>query len=488
MRQLLLPIGAVFSLCVGVFCLAALETKQLLFMVVLLVAGSLGSLYHPFWGVLLYYTFATLRPQYLWDWSLPQGVRWSLFAAGAVLLGCVLNASKLMERRRVNRVMALMLLYCVLLVFSILTAHSPSVAMGWGIEYGKIMLIGLIASVVIRHLWQIRIITAMIMVALGYIAWEINYLYLFDGRLDIFHKGYGGLDNNGAGLMLGMGIPIAYAFAVSAKARWQRAACWMIAVFMLHGVLMSYSRGAMLAVALAAMWILLNHRPRRHAVVILLVACMAVSLLAGKEIRSRFQSMTSYSQDVSAQSRLESWKAGWDIAKAYPLTGQGIRNSNIYSRNFGADYEGRTIHSQYVQIAADSGIPAMLVYVAMLGTALLYVRRSRGMCLAHIERQREDDPDADPDPLAQQFVAICLGCEASLAIFAVGGVFLSLEVFELSWLFLVLAGVTPGALALHLDELTGRDKRANEKPRRKLKRRPRPKPRLVDPAEGLLYP
>ena len=80
--------------------------KQFLFMVVLLVAGSLGSLYHPFWGVLLYYTFATLRPQYLWDWSLPQGVRWSLFAAGAVLLGCVLNASKLMERRRVSRVMA----------------------------------------------------------------------------------------------------------------------------------------------------------------------------------------------------------------------------------------------------------------------------------------------------------------------------------------------------------------------------------------------
>ena len=489
MRQLFLPIAAVFSVCVGVFCVARLEMKQFLFMVVLLVAGSLGSLYHPFWGVLLYYTFAVLRPQYLWDWTLPQGVRWSLFAAGAVLLGCVLNLSKLMERRRINMVAALMILYAVCLIFSILTAHAPNIAMSWGIEYGKIMLIGLIASIVIRHLWQIKLITAMILITLGYVAWEVNYLYLFDGRLDIFHKGYGGLDNNGAGLMLAMGIPIAYAFAVTAKARWQRMVCWMLALIMLHAVLMSYSRGAMLAVAVVAVWILLNHRPRRHAIVIALVASLAVSVLAGKEIRERFQSMTGYKQDISAQSRLESWSAGWEIAKAHPLTGQGIRNSNLYSRNFGADYEGRTIHSQYVQIAADSGIPAILVYLTLLGTAFVCLRQSRRMCLEYVEQQMERHPDREPDRLTQQFTGICLGCEGSLLIFAFGGVFLSIEVFELPWLFIVLAGVMRGATEHHLDGLARTEKsaaRRHHTPSKK--RRRRPAPRLTRPISGVTSP
>ena len=106
---------------------------------------------------------------------------------------------------------------------------------------------------------------------------------------------------------------------------------WLLGLFMLHAVMMSYSRGAMVAVTAGVVWILLHHRPRRQALVIGLVVCLAVSVMAGKEIRQRFFSVTSYTQDISAQSRLESWAAGWEMAKANPLTGQGIRNSSLYS-------------------------------------------------------------------------------------------------------------------------------------------------------------
>jgi len=87
---------------------------------------------------------------------------------------------------------------------------------------------------------------------------------------------------------------------------------------MLHGVLMSYSRGAMVGIAIAGPWILLNHRPRRHSIVIGAVACLAISTLAGTEIRERFISTGDYEQDVSANSRFESWAAGWKIALEYP--------------------------------------------------------------------------------------------------------------------------------------------------------------------------
>ena len=176
----------------------------------------------------------------------------------------------------------------------------------------------------------------------------------------------------------------------------------------------------------------------------------------------------------------------------HPLTGQGIRNSNIYSQKYGADRVGRTIHSQYIQVAADSGIPAMLVYIAMLGTALLYLRRCRRRCRQYVDEQTDEQGDSEPDPLTRQLIAIALGCETSLLIFAFGGVFLSLEVFELPWALLVVAGVMPDALDGRLRGMASVEEPAKSKRRRKRKRRRQREvnqlPAPNDMPEGLTYP
>ena len=44
-----------------------------------------------------------------------------------------------------------------------------------------------------------------------------------------------------------------------------------------------------------------------------------------------------------------------------------------------------------------------------------------------------------------------LSCQGSLLIFMTGSGFLSLEVFELPWLLIVIAGVVPGAVARELE-------------------------------------
>ena len=57
----------------------------------------------------------------------------------------------------------------------------------------------------VNQLYCLVILAAL---ALGYIAYEVNVLYLTTGNIGIAKNGYGGLDNNGAGLMLAMGVPI----------------------------------------------------------------------------------------------------------------------------------------------------------------------------------------------------------------------------------------------------------------------------------------
>jgi O-antigen ligase len=326
------------------------------------------------------------------------------------------------------------------------------------VEYTKILLMAAMLALVIEKVWQVNLMVMVVTLAVGYIAWEVNALYLFDGRLDIYHNGYGGLDNNGAGLMIAMGVPLAYGFVAGSNRLWLKGAAAFAAVLMIHAVMMTYSRGAMLALVVTAIWILVHHRPRMQAVGLAVVLLVVVSVLAGPQIRHRFFSTTSYHQDDSAQSRLASWKAAWEMTMDAPLTGQGLRNANKFTYTYGADRYGRTIHSQYLQIAADSGLPALAAYLAVLTLAFFNATRVRRLSLQHLRRGGDDPPTGDaPHPLfntsVRQIAAMALGLQSSLLTFAFGGLFLSLEVFELPWLLIALAGIWPMLLERHLASL-----------------------------------
>jgi len=431
--------------------------KQFILMIFITCAGSVASLVEPFWGLLLYYWLAVLRPQYMWKWALPVDLRWSLIAALVIVLSLALNPSKILNQARLNLISGLMIGYGLLLILSVLSAHDTVTAQIWGIEYGKIILMALIAAVLIQTRQQIKIFSLMIALMLGYIAWEINSLYFFDGRLDIFHHGYGDLDNNGAGLLMAMGIPFAYSFAVSSRRIWQRGLFWFLAVLMLHAILMSYSRGAMLAAIVGAVWLLVNHRPRIQAGLIAIILCVVVSVLAGQEIRDRFISMTDRDRDYSAQSRLASWDAGWQLAWQRPLIGQGIRNSNQYTYYYGADNRGRTIHNQYLQIAADSGIPAACIYLVILAVAVTYLQQCRGMCRHYLNtytHHQINEPSDDQLDEVKHLHNIALGIQGSIITFCAGAMFLSIELVELPWLLVTMAGVMPMIVGQHLHRLS----------------------------------
>lgn len=427
--------------------------KQLFLLTLMTVLGAVGAMQTPFWGVLLYYALAVLRPQHLWEWALDGSIRWSLLAAIITLVSFWLHLSRLISRSTLNVMICLIIMYGLLVMLSTITAFNPQLAQGWAIEYAKVLIIAVVASIVIEHFWQIKLLALMVLLMLGYIAWEINFLYFFQGgRLNIFHYGYGGLDNNGAGLLLAMGIPFAYCFALTpTKTIWR---WWPVIVsatlglVLMHAVMMTYSRGAMLASAVGITWVLVHHRPRWQSGAATIGLLVVLSVMAGPQIQERFLSTADYKSDASAQSRFDSWSAAWHIAWENPVLGKGIRNSNQYTVNYGADKMGRTIHNQYLQIAADTGIPAATLYLSMLIYGMWNFRRSRMMC-----RDALDSADDDVKPAIRHASRISLACQASLVIFIFNAIFLSLEMFETPWLLLVIAGVLPRIMRKHLDQL-----------------------------------
>ncbi len=412
-------------------------TKQLIFMIAVTGSAVVGSfVVTPFVGFATYIAYAVLRPQYMWKWSLPEGANWSLYVAVPTILAAVAFGPRPPRPApgrwpaspvKVAPLHVAMFLFGLCLVASYLTARVPSAGDQMVSEYWRMFLMFAVGAVVVRAVGQVWVLFLVYALSLAYISYEINFLYFVHGYLGIAQNGYGGADNNGAGMLLAMGVPLC-AFAWEAYRGWYR---WAFAAFIpviLHAVLMTYSRGAMVALIVAAPFWILRGRYRKQKILLGVAVLACVPFLAGKQIRDRFFSVEKFQQDDSANSRFTSWKIGLKIATENPVFGVGIRNSPLLTRAYGADLEGRVIHSQYIQLAADNGFVGLGCYLAVVGLAMWNLE----------EVIRKARPRSDPDSVKAYLAAA--GFQGALVTFLVGAVFLSCEAFEPQyWVFLAAA-------------------------------------------------
>lgn len=414
--------------------------KQFVLLVLLTGYAFAGSLaITPYVGVAIYYFYAILRPQYLWRWQLTNypTIGWSFYAAAGALLGYGLwvagflsfgrrEASLMRYRPAFTGAHWMMMIFAGFVCLSYATSLDHSRSEEWFIEYLKIFIMYYLASRVIRTPKQVYGIFMLVATALAYIALEANWIYLESGNLILYRRGFALLDNNGAGLLLALGVPLCY-FAWEATAglhRW----LYLIAIpVIIHAVLCTYSRGAMLSMIAAAPLYILYTRHRKFMLLVYVGVAVALPIMAGKEIQARFFSIEQREADASYQSRLTSWRIATEIAWDYPIAGAGIRCSGIEMFKRGADMEGRTIHSQYLQVAADSGLLAIGSYLLMIAFSFWNIWRARRRLWKRT------------DPESRQAVAVLGGVECSIISYLVGAIALSLEVFEISYILFLLA-------------------------------------------------
>lgn len=399
-----------------------------LMLVVLTCAAVVGLAYAPFLPTLVYHGFAVLRPQYIWAGSLPD-VQWSLAAAGLAIVAAVV--SRVGYRIAPHRFPGLVLpgfhaghltlgAFAFWITLTYLNAERQDVADDVYADYRKIFLMFLVTCVVMVHVRQAFALFLVVAGCLSYVALEVNEIYLQSGRNYLAINGFANLDNNGAGLMLAMGFPLCV-YAWDGIRHWVRWVFPLGGLLIAHAVLLSYSRGAMLSLLVTAPLYAFRCRNRRAILAAYLGAAVLVPVLASDEISKRFLSIGEHDKDESANSRKTTWGIAARMAMERPLLGYGPRNSSLYTHRFGADEEGRVIHSTYFQLAADSGFVGLGLYVTFLGAGVYYANRARIAVKA--------DAMAD-DPSARRTYAVACGVEGSILVFLVGCTFLSMETFE----------------------------------------------------------
>lgn len=421
--------------------------KQLLFMALVTAIGVSGTvLTGPFVGVLVYYFYAVLRPQFVWEWSLRtydlHTFPWSFYVAITTMMVTAATALGILSypssgpvpgcpKPRLTATHFLLWGFAIMVTLSTIFARHPEVAIVYYMELIKLFIMFTVAAFAVQRINQLWWLLIAVSIADIYVSYEVNFHYFATGYLFLAKQGFGGLDNNGAALMFAMIIPSCYFLweANTNRFRW----VFLVGIaFLGHAVLLSFSRGAMLSLIVTAPLLLLYSQKRKYIMVFLVIAGMGVLATAGPEVQERFFSISQHEADESAQSRMTTWKIAIKMAMEEPVFGLGVRNSNLYTKAYGADMDGRSIHSQYLQIAADCGIIASALFVLMLGSALRSAWRARRAVHGRTDTE------------AVRVRAMAAGVSCGLAVYTVGASFLSLDTFEMPYILVLIAAQLQG--------------------------------------------
>jgi O-antigen ligase len=194
--------------------------------------------------------------------------------------------------------------------------------------------------------------------------------------------------------------------------RWLSIAYIVSIGIMATGVLLTQSRGGLIAAGLVmVLWGMRGVRRGRTLLAVL--AIVAIAAWAGPDATwKRARTTLDYQEDASAQGRIDAWRTGINIMKGRPLTGVGAGAFPLAWGEFapGDAGEARTAHNTFIQVVGETGIPSFALFVGAIALGLLGLTRTAKMAAAL------GTPDGDRIAIVARSVAIGLAAFVSCSL------------------------------------------------------------------------
>jgi hypothetical protein len=232
-------------------------------------------------------------------------------------------------------------------------------------------------------------------------------------------------DPNDLAYILAATVPIAVWLLLGSSKR-ARVLLFFVLASLLGAIALTFSRGAIVGLAAALVWHVATEQRGRFALVagVLVVAVASVFLLVQLNPK-QLQTGLNAKQKVASENvttRLDAWSAAARLASDHPL-GVGPGNFKLYylketGRPPGTDAL-QVVHNAYLDVAAELGIGAMVVF-------LLYLAGS--FIRASVARTRGNGPPG-----------LATAVRTALVVACVAGLFLSEQYYAPFWLLGALA-------------------------------------------------
>lgn len=399
--------------------------RQILVFSVIFLAVPL-ALFAPFTGLISYVGIAYVRPH---EWAYMPNAPISLAVAVATLIGY--TVFELTRRAPQLIPNGLLLLLWAQVSLATLFAHSTELAQGKWIEFSKTILIALLMTAMVDSERRVRWLLLGTVGAIGFLAFRSNVgILLAGGQARIFGPGGAFEDNNDYALLLNVAAPIAFFVARAETNRWLRRLCFALSAMMMITVLFSLSRGGFLGLCVVLIGLALKSKYKVAGILaVVLAGSITFALLPNRVVERVGTIRTATQADESAQLRFEAWRVSLQIIADYPLLGVGPRNIvELYGRYQQPNQPsgvGRVSHNSFLQIAVDAGLPALLLFLILIGVSFSRLRRARLV----LKTRSPDSP----------LIVYSHGLEVALLGYLVSANFLSRHDLELLYELIALA-------------------------------------------------
>ena len=285
----------------------------------------------------------------------------------------VLEGNLTARPREVN----LVLLLVLAALLSIPLAINPVEAIeAFTRDFIKAIMMFIVMINVVRTEWRLK---GMLFLVLA-VSFVLSVGALYDYRIGNFVvDGYrvagsiGGMfgNPNDMALHLVTIVPISIALLFSTRNLLLKLPYAVCAVLMVTAIVISFSRGAFLGLAISILVLAwkIGRRNRLAIAALVMAFGLAFLALAPASYLDRMATISNPSKEGSALSRRNVLLRSIEVAIANPLLGVGMGNFHIVS------IKELVSHNAYTQVAADLGIPAMIVYVLFIITPFKQLRR-----------------------------------------------------------------------------------------------------------------
>lgn len=398
------------------------------------------SFLRPWVGLCTFSWLAYNRTQDL-TWGFARGLPLSQLIAIATLLGWMtMEYRPIKLRTPMVKAMVLMLLW---IIVSMLATGANWDLQGRRItDLAKVMLVCLLSGAMLTNRNRLRVLMAIIAIGLGFYGAKNGIMYAL-GSKSI--AGPGGMlkDNNDFALAMVMNVPLLFYMANEVKplkhGEWMSKFMKLAFVLSFLTIMSTGSRGGFLSLGVALTVMALKTKWKFPALGSMVVVGVLGLALAPEEYRERIVTIFAGSDEIdgSVKGRLTSWKVAGNMIGSNPVVGIGlnkmVKEYNHYTDGIvNADgteqHFARVAHNSYLQIWAESGTPAYLLFMFMLvGTIISLEIGGRRF-------RRNGDG---------WLVPYCNALEVSLIAFLIGATFLNRAHFDLIYQLVVIAGSLP---------------------------------------------
>jgi len=325
-------------------------------------------LMRPYVGLLVWSWLGYMNP-YRLCYGFAISFPWVQLIAIVTLVSMLFNK----ERKTVKSSSTLILLFLLFAWTTLTTFYAVQSAHAWQTweQFGKTLIMVLVTLMLVNDKKRMHWLIWVIVLSIGFYGFKGGWFTLVRGGA--YHV-YGPAksfiaDNNDLAQALCMILPLMRYLQLQATQKYMKIGLGALMFVNGIGILGTYSRGGLVALAVVSAALFLKSRQRIMILIVFVGLGVTAYHFMPAQWIERMDTLHHARETDSGQTRIQSWKFASNVALHRPLVGGGfdVYESAAMWQTYGPeDAVPRAVHSIYFRVLGEQGFPGLVMFVALL--------------------------------------------------------------------------------------------------------------------------